>query len=109
MCRVSKSHVCRVSLSRYLAVDADHLATVITIVGEHVLVALDAEGVVLPQHVPGHVPRHSHSHVSWDLPVPGKAVVAVMAEEDLILDILLLGEGKGLLVVMAKPKSFKFN
>ena len=57
--RVSKSHVCRVSLSRYLAVDADHLAAVITIVGEHVLVALDAEGVVLPQHVPGHVPRHS--------------------------------------------------
>ena len=49
------------------------------------------------------------SHVSWDLPVPGKTVVAVMAEEDLILDILLLGEGKGLLVVMAKPKSFKFN
>ena len=41
--------------------------------------------------------------------MPGKAVVAVMAEEDLILDILLLGEGKGLLVVMAKPKSFKFN
>ena len=44
-----------------------------------------------------------------DLPVSGKAVVAVMAEENLILDILLLAEGEGLLVVMAKPKSFKFN
>ena len=49
------------------------------------------------------------SHVSWDLPVPGKAVVAVMAEENLVLDILLLGEGEGLLVVVAKPKSFIFN
>ena len=46
------------------------------------------------------------SHVSWDLPVPGKTVVAVMAEENLILDILLLGEGEGLLVVMARTKSF---
>ena len=49
------------------------------------------------------------SHVSWDLPVPGKAVVAVMAEEDLILDILLLGEGEGLLMIMAKTKSLIFN
>ena len=47
-------------IGQILRVNTNDLAALITGVGEHVLVALDAEGVVLPQHVPGHVPRHRH-------------------------------------------------
>ncbi len=38
--------------SLHLGVNADDLATLVAVVGEHVLVALDAVGVVVPQHVP---------------------------------------------------------
>ena len=51
-------------VAQVLGVDADDLAALVTVVGEHVLVALDAVGVVIPQ----------------DVPVPGEAVIAVMAE-----------------------------
>ena len=67
---------------------------------------LDAVGMIISENIPG---QKWVKEEGKDLPVPGKAVVAVMAEEDLILDILLLGEGEGLLVVVAKPKSFIFN
>ena len=36
-----------------LGVDPDNLAALVTSVGEHVLVALDAVGVVIPQDVSG--------------------------------------------------------
>jgi hypothetical protein len=36
----------------HLGVNADDLATLVAVVGEHILVALDAVGVVVPQHVP---------------------------------------------------------
>ena len=51
-------------VAQVLGVDADDLTALVAVVGEHILVALDAVGVVVPQ----------------DVPVPGKAVIAVMAE-----------------------------
>jgi len=51
-------------VAQVLGVDADNLTALVAVVGEHVLVALDAVGVVVPQ----------------DVPVPGQAVIAVMAE-----------------------------
>ena len=47
-----------------LGVNADDLAAFVAVVGEHVLVALDAVGVVIPE----------------DVPVPSQAVIAVVAE-----------------------------
>ena len=51
-------------VAQVLGVDADDLAALVAVVGEHVLVALDAVGVVVPQ----------------DVPVPSQAVIAVVAE-----------------------------
>ncbi len=36
----------------YLGIDPDELAALIAVVGEYVLVALDAVGVIVPEHVP---------------------------------------------------------
>jgi len=55
-----------------LGVDTDNLAALVTIVGEHVLVALDAVRMVLAQYIS----------------VAGKAVVTMMAEHDFNLEIL---------------------
>ena len=38
-----------------LAVNPDHLPTVVTIVGERILIAADAEGVVIPQNIPDNI------------------------------------------------------
>ena len=51
-------------VAQVLGVDANDLAALVAIVGEHILVALDAVGVVVPQ----------------DVPVPSQAVIAVVAE-----------------------------
>ena len=51
-------------VAQVLGVDADDLAALVAVVGEHVLVALDAVGVVIPE----------------DVPVPSQAVIAVVAE-----------------------------
>ena len=51
-------------VAQVLGVDANDLAALVAIVGEHVLVALDAVGVVIPE----------------DVPVPSQAVIAVVAE-----------------------------
>ena len=51
-------------VAQVLGVDANDLAALVAIVGEHILVALDAVGVVVPQ----------------DIPVPSQAVIAVVAE-----------------------------
>ena len=59
----------------YLRVDANDLATFVAIVGEDVLVALDAVGVVVPQ----------------DVAVAGQGVVAVVAEHLLFVEGLLAG------------------
>ena len=47
----------------YLRVDANDLATFVAIVGEDVLVALDAVGVVVPQHVPAQYKHHAQDSI----------------------------------------------
>merc|ERR1719193_910988 len=58
-------------VGQVLRVDANDLATLIAIVGEHAFIALNTVGMVLSQHVP----------------VAGKAIVAVVAEHDFNLKV----------------------
>jgi len=69
-------------VGQILAVNPDHLPTVVTIVGERILIAADAEGVVIPQNIP----------------VTGQTVIAVVAEQDLKLQLPVLVESVGVLL-----------
>ena len=44
----------------HLGVDSNDLATLVAVVGEHILIALDAVGEVLPQDIPGVMMRVGH-------------------------------------------------
>jgi hypothetical protein len=57
----------------YLWIDADDFSALVAVVGEHVLVALDAVGVIVAKHVP----------------VAGQGVVAVVAKHLLLVKCLL--------------------
>ena len=37
----------------YLAVNPDNLPTVVTVIGKRILIAADAEWVIVPQNIPG--------------------------------------------------------
>jgi len=63
-----------VLIREILRVDTDDLATLVAVVGEHALVALDAVRVVVPQ----------------DVPVAGQAVIAVVAKHSLSPRLLLV-------------------
>jgi len=67
-----------------LRVNADDLAALVAVVGEDVLVALDAVGMV----------------ISEDVAVAGEAVVAMVAEHHFVLDLTVTVESLILAIII---------
>ncbi len=73
----------------YLRIDPNDLSTLVAIVGEHILVALDAVGVVVSKNIPEKFWMSMSTTLMRKgldaIPVTSEAIIAVVAEHFLLV------------------------